>query len=198
MPEPAPTSAATNPELWLEEHGDALYAYAMGRVRDSNVAEELVQETLVTAIERRESFEGRSSVRTWLIGILRHCLLRYYRKSAREGPSLDSELPADLVDEQFGRSGKWKKGPKRWGLEPENIPESEEFRNAVVECLEKLPGRVAEAFLLNERQEAPADTLGKILGATATNVYVMLYRARVALRQCLERTWFGASRGKDE
>jgi RNA polymerase sigma-70 factor (ECF subfamily) len=179
-----------DPESWLDRHGDALYAYARQRVRDEHLAEELVQETLVTAIDRLESFRRASSVRTWLIGILRHKLLQHFREAGRERRQIVDELGPEVVDDQFERSGYWKAGPKKWLIQPQGGPEREEFQRAFRECLAKLPARTRDAFLLSEHHQLNGEKLSKILGISATNVYVMLHRARSALRSCLERNWF--------
>ncbi len=188
--------ANTDPETWLEEHGDILYACAMGRVHDEHVAEELVQETLMTAIERRATFEGRSTVRTWLVGILRFKVLQYFQQSSRRRETITDVIGPELVESQFTKLGKWKTDPQNWGQDPSNPPEVEELRGVLEQCLLKLPNRVAEAFLLVEQGEMACEQLGELLKATASNVYVMLHRARAALRKCLERNWFGDDAGE--
>ena len=72
------------PETWVDEHADVLFRYALLRVRRSEVAEDLVQETFLAALHGRETYSGKSSVRTWMIGILRHKILDYFRRTARE------------------------------------------------------------------------------------------------------------------
>lgn len=173
---------------WLTEHGDALFRYAMARVRDPDVAEELVQDALVTAIEARERFAGRSTDRTWLIGILRHKLLQYFCDRPRHGAANAPEdfLPESILEKEFNEKGRWRTGPAKWS----SAIEQDELRRALVNCLEKLPPRAAEAFLLAERHEIAPDELRNALKVSSTNhVYVLLHRARTALRLCLERTW---------
>lgn len=186
-----------NPESWLDDHGDALFGYARARVRDPHTAEELVQETLLTAIDKRDDFAGRSAVRTWLIGILKHKILQHYRVQSREQPIAD-ELPSSVLDDQFKKNGYWKQWPQKWRGDPIPLAESQEFRRVLERCLSRLPARLREAFLLAEQHDHSAQDLGKILDATATNVYVMLHRARTALRRCLEENWFRAGSGKEE
>ncbi|UCD76004.1 MAG: sigma-70 family RNA polymerase sigma factor [Phycisphaerales bacterium] len=199
MPEPGSAAAGNsmNPEFWLEEHGDCLFAYAAARVRDESTAEDLVQETLLAALESWATFAGKSSVRTWLVGILKNKILQHYRKDARQGGEIPEDLDPAVVEEQFNRLGKWKKSPAGWGRDPEKLPESDEFRRVLRDCLARLPGRVSEAFVLAEQHCLSTEKLCQILKASATNIYAMLYRARTALRTCLEHNWFRGKAGKE-
>ena len=82
QPNESPRASSANPERWVDEHGD-LYRYALVRVRRTEVAEDLVQETLLAAVRSREKFGGRSSERSWLVGILKNKIVDYYRKLDR-------------------------------------------------------------------------------------------------------------------
>ena len=177
-----------DPSTWLDEHGSVLYAYAMRRVGDPGIAEDQLQETLLTALDRAETFAGRSTVRTWLTGILRYKILQHFESTRRAGGRV-TDLDAGTTDDLFTRIGRWRDEPRPW---PDDAGGSDDFRRVLEACLEALPARSAEAFLLSERHDLPAENLGQILGVTTTHVYVMLYRARSALRECLERCGVGA------
>lgn len=184
--------AAGSPEDWLDEHGDVLFGYACRRVKDRETAEELVQETLLAALEGRRRFAGRSTVRTWLVGILRNRIHQHRRKAAREAgqASIDAELSEAVVDQEFNPKGYWQDGPQRWPRGGPQDPESAEFQAALEACLGQLPDRTREAFILSEQYGLSAEELCKVVDVSSTNhVYVMLHRARAALRQCLERRW---------
>jgi RNA polymerase sigma-70 factor (ECF subfamily) len=165
-------------------------------VRDESTAEDLVQETLLAGMESRERFAGKSSIRTWLVGILKNKILQHYRRDARKEQELTDAMDPAVVEDLFGKMGKWKTGPKAWAKNPDAVPESDEFRRILLACLQALPGRVAEAFLFAEQHSLTTEKLCKVLKASATNVYAMLYRARTALRQCLERNWFSTPSGE--
>ena len=197
-PPESEAAESMNPATWLEEHGDYLYGYAMKRVRDGHAAEELVQEALLTALERQETFEGRSTVRTWLVGILKYKVLQYYRSESRGSGDVGDDLSGDFVESQFTKMGKWKKGPANWGQRPEAVPEAAEFREILEDCLFKLPDRTAEAFLLCEQQKLNGEKLSRVLEASVSQVYVILHRARAALRKCLELNWFGGKESKED
>ncbi len=174
-----------DPSTWLAEHGDALFGYALKRVRDRSTAEDLVQETLLAALRPAQPFEGRSAVRTWLFGILRHKILDHWRLSGRFATGRDEEL-GQRSDDLFGSGGHWKRdrAPGVWAARGD---ERDEIVVVLRQCLEKLPPRAAETFLLRERHGVSIEQISQDLGTNPTNVWQILSRARSALRQCLER-----------
>jgi len=183
------TSQSTPAVRWLEEHGDALYAYALPRVRNPDVAEDLVQETFLGAIKAHKDFAGLSAERTWLIGILKHKLIDHLRKSVRQRPL--SELDVDVTEEFFDSHGEWKTSSPEWQGRPDALLEREEFREVLQDCLSKLPSRIAHLFWLREAEDVATEQLCQELGITPTNVWTMLHRARLGLRRCLGENWFG-------
>jgi RNA polymerase sigma-70 factor, ECF subfamily len=192
----APKQAAADPQRWLEEHGDYLYAYALRRLGNAHDAEELVQEALLAGLQGLERYEGRSSERTWLTGILRHKIMQMKRKKAPE--SIDTQGTVEgIVEGQFNRWRKWKRVPARWQGDPQSLLEDADFKTTLTGCLEKMPGRLAAVLELVESRDNPADRVSEMLQTSTSNVYVMLYRARSLLRVCLERHWFGPPRRRE-
>lgn len=180
------------PGRWLDQHGDALFRYALARVRERALAEDLVQETLLAALRGRSQFAGRAAERTWLIAILKNKIIDHFRKSARE-QSLDAlEDPDALIDAQFEADGHWRTPPEAWA-NPVAAFESEEFWRRMAECLNGLPERQARAFSLCELEGIEGEAACKVLGVSASNLWVLLHRARMRLRQCLEAGWFSPS-----
>jgi RNA polymerase sigma-70 factor (ECF subfamily) len=184
-----PTHSASPAIAWLETHGDALYAYAIQRVRRPEIAEDLVQETLLAGLAAENRFDGRSAERTWLIGILRHKIVDHLRRAFRQRPI--SELEADPAINLFDEGGAWKVAVPEWQGTPGAQLERAEFRAVLASCLEKLPPRLAELFWLREAEEMDTETLCQELGVSPTNIWTMLHRARARLRQCLTVNWFG-------
>jgi len=186
-----PTEATLSPAHgWLDAHGDALYRYAFLRLRDGAQAEDLVQETLLAALESKSRYAGRAAERTWLIGILKHKLIDLLRRQNREQPLADLTETDEDIEALFLRNGHWKTPPAVWA-NPVACLEQQEFWRVLNDCLAALPARQARAFTLSELDGLGGDELCKLLGATATNVWVMLHRARLRLRECLESRWFG-------
>ena len=189
---PSPDEGA-RPEQWLEAHGDALYRYALIRTGDAESAEDLVQECLVAALGAWPKFDGRSSVRTWLVGILKHKLIDRHRQTTREtAVDADSdELTALSERNFFSKSGKWKGMTSNWRGAPAEMLEKGEFWDVLRRCLAALPAPVAKAFHLRELDQLASEEVCKVLDLTPTNLWTRLYRARLALQQCLDRHWFG-------
>lgn len=187
--------AHTSPERWLDEHGDVLFGFAYLRVRDRDAAEDLVQETLLAAWRARASFAAGSSERTWLVGILKHKLADHWRRQAREQRHVAahaSDAPdAALLDALFDedRRGHWRTPPSPWS-DPDAALETREFWRVFTECVAALPPAQARAFGLCELDGLKGEEACKVLGVAATNLWVMLHRARLRLRACLERNWF--------
>ncbi len=191
-----------DPERWVQEYGDVLFGFAAARVRDRAIAQDLVQETFLAAIKASDSFAGRSSERSWLFGILRNKLADYYRLQSREVAITDLESPLPEEQGTFGASGFGKDGwvmrhaPKAWET-PEGALVSKEFLGAFKDCLSGLPDRVAQVFLLREIDGVSSEEICKDLGVSPNNLWVMMHRARMGLRRCLEVNWFGDKRKDD-
>lgn len=179
--------AGTNPTKWVDAHGDMLFALALRTVRDRNEAEEIVQETLLAALESRESFRGASSERTWLVGILRHKLLDCLRRRGREALEREQRAGADSVAARFTSRGLWRETPGKVASLDTPTAERAELRATLSGCLQRLPRRTAEVFLLCEEHGLAAEKVGETLGTTAQSVWSAMYRARMQLRECLER-----------
>ncbi len=194
-----PGSNALNPERWVDAHGDYLYRYALSRVRDTQSAEDCVQETLLSALKSRENFSGESSERTWLTGILKHKIIDHFRKTSRERAVSDMETEEDFTEDFFDKKGMWKMdaAPSDWTMDPDAALSQKEFLKTLEGCLKKLPARLARLFTLVEMDGLSSDESCKVLNVTATNVWVMLYRARMGLRKCLEKNWFGKEKEKN-
>lgn len=188
----------SNPERWVEEHGDVLYRYAMSRLHQTAAAEDVVQETLLAALKAQKHFAGSSPERTWLIGILKHKIVDWIRKESRERPIDEIEALDSLPGNPFDSKGHWRVGPHDWQVNPEKILEQKEFRGVLRACLAHLPVRLRSAFSLRELEQENTEEICKVLGVTPTNLWVMLYRARLSLQHCLNEKWFNHPNGGED
>jgi RNA polymerase sigma-70 factor (TIGR02943 family) len=175
------------PEQWLSLHGDALFRYALLMVGDEHRAEDLVQETLLAALESLERYSAGASERTWLIAILRHKVIDDRRRNRRRDQYLGDVDPA--VEGNFNRFGKWRKPPGPWTPTPESLLESQEFRAVFQTCMSALPARLREAFALRVVEGLDAAETCRMLEISSANLWTLLYRARERLRRCLEGKW---------
>lgn len=181
----------SNVHDWLNEHGDYLYRFALARLRDPHQAEDAVQETFLAAI-KSNSFAEQSSARTWLTGILKHKIIDLMRKSTRETVASDLMPEQDAnMDEFFNDKGHWANKPQVWDI-PENALEQKQFLAVLQLCLDKIPNKLATLFLMRDVHETSNEEICKELNITTTNAWVMLYRARMGIRKCLEINWIGS------
>jgi RNA polymerase sigma-70 factor (ECF subfamily) len=156
-----------------------------------SLAEDLVQETLTAALTARERYSGAASERTWLIGILKNKLIDHLRRAGRETLLDPHDEVDDTIETMFqndpGRH--WQSEPSPWA-NPSGALEQQQFWRAFADCLDTVPARQAQAFTLTEIEGLSSDEVCKVLGVAATNLWVLLYRARMRLRTCLEQRWF--------
>jgi RNA polymerase sigma-70 factor (ECF subfamily) len=184
-----------DPEKWVDRFGDILFRFALLRVGNPGLAEDLVQETLCSAFESQKWFSGRSTEKTWLVGILKHKIADYFRRSGREAVQADSGgLPEVEDGDFFDERGRWKNNPGDWKGSPEDVLEKKEFWEVFHRCLDGLSPNLRQAFTLREIDEMESGEICKVLNISATNLWVILHRARAGLRRCLEFNWFQGTR----
>jgi RNA polymerase sigma-70 factor (ECF subfamily) len=169
-----------------------LLRFASLQLRNPEAAEDVVQETLLAALAGESGFRGQSNLRTWLTGILKHKIVDAIRKSSREMASgaFDDDPEIESLGYKFKENDHWQERPAGW-VDPDSALEQKQFLAALEKCLKGLPERTAQAFLMREHLGLGTDEICKELSVTATHCWVLLYRARMALRQCLEASWFG-------
>jgi RNA polymerase sigma-70 factor (ECF subfamily) len=181
--------ASINPERWLEEHGDYLFQYAYVRLRNRAAAEDMVQETLLAGIQARDRYDGKTPVRYWLRGILRHKTVDYIRKAAREITVDDTEDNEILDRFKFKAFGIPEQHPPPWKFNPSKAYENKEFWGVFYSCMSKLNDRMGQAFALRELEGESTENICKELGLRPNNLWVVLHRARTQLKACLEKHW---------
>ena len=178
----------------LEAQRSYLLRVARLQLRDEALAEDVVQETLLAALSGA-GFSGKSSLRTWLTGILKHKIVDAIRRKQREPTvasefgDVDAEMDIEDFDAMFSARGGWEPKPAEWGS-PEDALSQRQFLDVMDLCLEKLPPNTARVFMMREVLELETEEICKELSINANNLWVILYRARMALRQCLEQNWF--------
>lgn len=192
-----PTSSGlSDPERWVELHGDYLFKYALIRLRDPAKAEDAVQETFLAALKGGKSFQGKSAEKSWLVGVLKNKIYDHYRKAGRETVFTDLEFYSDEESDRFIPDGLFKDGwihelgPLEWQND-ESTLDREDFWKTFHDCSGKLPKNVATVFNLREVDGIESKEICSLLNISENNLWVMLHRARMALRRCLETNWFG-------
>ena len=189
-----PVTALTY-EQQLVSHHDSLLRFAHLQLRNAAWAEDAVSETMLAALAKPQAFQSRSQLKTWLIGILKHKIIDMLRLHGREishSMETDDGDGADLLDLiGFKADGHFAQMPADWG-NPEQDLRSQQFLKMMDACLDKLPPAQGRLFLMREWLELSVEEICKELGLTATNLYVLLHRSRLRLRECIELNWFAS------
>jgi len=184
------TNHELTPESWVEQHGDYLYRFALGRTHNPADAEEAVQNTLLSAWQNRDSFAGTATERTWLISILKNKIHDRFRTQIKEQEKFDNSVDVEELDALFDENGHGKIPSAAWTGDPNDAAENSEFWVIFDECASKLPERTANVFTMKEVDQMTSKEICKVLGISPSNYWVRLHRARLKLRECLQFNWF--------
>jgi len=183
-----------NDEVFLNEVRRQMLKFATLQLRDGHLAEDAVQEALVGALRNAASFGGRAAFKTWIFAILKNKIadtLRYKQRMVNSS-SLQREEDEDAdFSELFDRKGFWQpdERPVAWG-NPEASLREGQFWQVFEACLEGLPPKQARVFMMREFIELDADEICAELKLTSSNLYVLLHRSRLRLRECIENKWY--------
>ncbi|OFY49077.1 MAG: hypothetical protein A2W85_16630 [Bacteroidetes bacterium GWF2_41_31] len=178
------------PENWVENHGDFLFNFAYSRVRYRQVAEDLVQECFLSALKSRQHFRGESSERTWLTAILKRKVIDFYRKQTTKSDSSEDSFSSPFIKEGPFQ-GRWlrERSPKPWSPTADEHLNQEEFMGVLKVCLDHLPENWRAIFVLRFIEEMESDEICKELGCSASNLWIIIHRTRLKLRECVEKGW---------
>ena len=172
---------------WVEEYGDYLYNFALTRLKSEQAADDLVQETFLSALKTGNFFEGQSSPKTWLTSILKNRIIDYFRKHNKEAQRVVQESSFTERDDIFNSYGIWKKLLRPWERDPQSLLEGKRISKEIKTCLDKLQTKNRQVFILRIVDGFSVEETCKILNISTSNVSVLLYRARMLLRECLEK-----------
>ncbi|MBX2900513.1 MAG: sigma-70 family RNA polymerase sigma factor [Cyclobacteriaceae bacterium] len=173
---------------WVTQHAANLLSWARYRVNDDEVAQDLVQETFLAAIQQFGNFRHESSALTWLQSILRNKIADHFRKQAQN----IVVKPDHPVSEWFDDAGNWLPAckPTIWQQDEENLLDNSEFQQALINCLDELPESWAACMKLRYLEEKKAAEICQELRINPTNYWQIIHRSKMKLRICLENTWF--------
>jgi RNA polymerase sigma-70 factor (ECF subfamily) len=180
----------------LEAMRPLLVRFAQLQLRNQALAEDAVQDALLAVLEQPGRFGGQSSLRTYVTGVLKYKIIDNLRLATRERQlgGEDGESEDEAIDALFAADGHTREMPRQWG-DPDRTLEQADFFRVLEACLEKLPANTARVFMLREWLELDTDEICKELSITPSNAWVLLYRARLRLRECLDLNWFGQRPG---
>lgn len=169
-----------------------LLRFARAQLRNDAWAEDAVSECTLAALERPLSFAGQSQLKTWLVGILKHKVVDQLRRHTREATILVDDDGEDIDESLFAPDGHWRAAPQDWG-DPDAACSRREFFEVLQACCEKLPPVQARVFMMREWLELESDEICRDLQITPNNLWVLLHRARLRLRDCLQANWFAGA-----
>jgi len=178
-----------NPNNWVGAHSDYLFNYTITRVDNEELAKDIVQETFFSGLKAQQNFRGQASERTWLISILKRKIIDHYRKiNSAKGKA---EVRVNFYQDG-DKKGSWleERVPKMWDNEAEKNIENEELKAALDNCITNLPEKYRMVFVMKNVQYYETEEICNELGITASNLWVIIHRARHQLRKCLEDNWF--------
>lgn len=175
---------------WVTDHSDALYRFALQRLQEEEVCKDMVQETFLAAWRNLDGFKGEASVKNWLFVILKSKITDHYRKAC-------TRMEVEAVKQEhndntfFDEQDHWRKGmyPKQWSVDFSNAVEAKEFQQVFLSCGKKLKEVQNTVFIMKYVDDKSSEEICKELGLTPANYWVLLHRAKVQLRACLERNW---------
>jgi RNA polymerase sigma-70 factor (ECF subfamily) len=181
------------PETWPELYGDYLTTFAYMRVSDRDLAQDLVQDTFFSALRAKDNFQGKASEKTWLISILKNKIIDFYRKTGlkdAEGNRMSGKKNVSL--ENFFQEGQWKEGtrPLKWDSDLNHPVETNEFFEIFNSCVNKLKGKGAIAFKMKYIDQEDSEVICETLNITPSNYWVLIHRAKLQLRECLNKNYF--------
>ena len=189
MSNPSPITHTLDPMKWIDNYSNYLFRYTIVRVNNHEVSKDLVQETFFSGLKSAKNFEGKATERTWLISILKRKIIDHYRKTnSKKGQAEvrmnfynDGENEGDWIEERV---------PQSWDNEVEKKIENKELQHQIDLCVDKLPKKYAMVFRMKTIQEIDTEVICKELGISSSNLWVIIHRARMQLRKCLEDNWF--------
>ena len=191
--QPSQINNLVNPHGWVRNYADILYSYAVTRISDEEQARDLVQETFLAALERVDKFEGRSSEGTWLMAILKNKVIDVYRRNAAGLRKRTETLKAEEEQQDFfdPLDGHWNAAyrPGDLGVDHQDPLVQKELGRALQACLGKLPALWLSVFTMKHVDDDPSEIICRELKLTPSNFWVIIHRAKLNLRACLQKNW---------
>ena len=184
-----------NPAQWLKTYGDYLFSYALLKVNNRETAEDLVQDVLISAWKAKETFKGDSSEKTWLVAILKNKVIDHYRKKdiLKNTSEYLTETEDDFSKHFFEKIyGHWlaDAAPQQWNNSADSALQGEEFDRVLQQCVQKMPTKLIPVFIAKFLDDEDSETICKVHQISTSNYWVIIHRAKVLIRSCLEKNWF--------
>jgi RNA polymerase sigma-70 factor (TIGR02943 family) len=185
------------PSLWVKRYADLMLNFAFRKTSDLKLSEDLVQETFLSALKAKENFKGNSQEKTWLFSILENKIVDYFRSNNYKFQQQKVAIGPEFFGHFFDKNDEerhWttEQKPQEWSNLAENTSADnpEELDGAIQNCLKKLPQKLQQIFILKHIEEYNSEKICKELDITTSNYWVMIHRAKLQMRACLETNWY--------
>jgi len=184
-----------NPEIWVDQFADEFFRFAMYRVKNREVAEDLVQETFLSGLKSLQGFRRDCTEKSWLYNILRNKIIDHFRKKTNQEIKRSSSFDENDDDTFYGRffnkDGNWTSNisNENWDLSADKIMERQEFMQFLMLCLSLLPETWSKVFSLKNIDDFSTKEICKELGITPSNLWTIIHRSKLQLGGCLEQRW---------
>ncbi|OBX22667.1 MULTISPECIES: sigma-70 family RNA polymerase sigma factor [Bizionia] len=177
-----------NPDQWIDRYSDYLFNFTISRVSDREISKDLVQDTFFAGLKSMKNFKGEASERTWLISILKRKIIDHYRKINSKKGQAEVRMSYNSNEEE----GDWleERVADPFDKTAEDTLENDELGDAIYNCLEKLPEKQATVFKMKTIEGMETETICNELNITPSNLWVIVHRARTAMAECMEKTWY--------
>lgn len=177
-----------NPNTWIDKYSDYLFNFTISRVNDREKAKDLVQDTFFAGLKSMKNFKGEASERTWLISILKRKIIDHYRKINSIKGQAEIRVEFNSEDDEGSWLEKRVADPDYKTAEDNMV--NDELGQAIYSCLGKLPNKQATVFRMKTIEGLETETICNDLNITASNLWVIVHRARIAMAECMEKNWF--------
>lgn len=180
-----------NPNNWVDNYGDMLFSFVASRVSDKEVAKDIVQDVFLSAWKAREGYKGEASEKNWLFTITRNKIIDHYRKSANNPVvSIDEDGENSFFDSENNYHWTKDNKPKDWGVNYTDTIETKEFYKVLSGCKDGLQEQQQAVFVMKHMEDLSTKDICKVLNISSSNYWVLMHRAKLQLRKCIEKNWF--------
>jgi len=181
----------SDPVTWVDQYANYLYRFAIARLRDEEVARDLVQDTFLAALQQLSRFEGKSSEKTWLAAILKNKISDFHRNRATKGLKEIKQAESDQQHFFDKENGHWNAAhaPRAFGLENDNPLLMKELGEILNECLKKLPALWFTVFSMKHMDDLESESICTELKLSDSNFWVIMHRTKLNLRACIQKHW---------
>ena len=176
---------------WLAEYGDDMYSWATYKTSSKETAEDLVQDTMLSAYKSFDKYKPGSNPKTWLFTILNNKIIDYYRASNTQKSINQSTLQGKKVDDDnFTADGNWNNATDPlWANTEQHLLDNPQFLEVLSGCIDKLPPNWKGVIVGKYIHHKKGSQICKDLGITSSNLWQMAHRAKLQLRTCLDKNW---------